>query len=145
MPRHVKDAARRRCASAEEFRRRRGSRRAFRDPYRGLERAGEYRFRSGTRAGLHGQAQDHQDKERFFCGILTQAEWVGRDEHYTDTEKYFVHREGLHARQRSKNPHCRTLLTEPTAHDSEELWLAAEQRRQDLDSHVMRLATRQDQ
>ena len=34
----------------------------------------------------------YQDKERFFCGILTQADWTGRDERYSDTEKYFAYR-----------------------------------------------------
>ena len=34
----------------------------------------------------------YQNKERFFCGILTQADWIGRDERYSDTEKYFAYR-----------------------------------------------------
>lgn len=32
----------------------------------------------------------HQGKERFFCGILTEADWLGGDPNYvTDKEKYF--------------------------------------------------------
>ena len=35
----------------------------------------------------------HNDKERFFCGILARAQWAGRDPEYLgDTEKYFAYR-----------------------------------------------------
>ena len=35
----------------------------------------------------------HNDKERYFCGILARAQWAGRDPEYLgDTEKYFSYR-----------------------------------------------------
>jgi type VI secretion system secreted protein VgrG len=37
----------------------------------------------------------YQDKERFFCGILTHADWVGREEYFSDKEKYYTYRLAL--------------------------------------------------
>ena len=35
----------------------------------------------------------YHQKERFFCGILTEAQWAGRDpQYFGDTEKYFAYR-----------------------------------------------------
>ena len=35
----------------------------------------------------------YEQKERFFCGILTDAQWAGRDaEYFSDKEKYYAYR-----------------------------------------------------
>ena len=42
---------------------------------------------------MHDQAQDLSAERKIFCGILTEAQWTGRDpEYFGDKEKYYSYR-----------------------------------------------------